>query len=335
MPTNCLVLYSGGLDSILACKVLEEQNIKPIALRFVTPFFGFDLLELGDVEVQRTREKYGIELHVIEISGEYMDMITGPPHGYGRYLNPCIDCKILMIKKAISMMGDYNASFVATGEVLGQRPMSQRKDTLRIIERETGAEGVLLRPLSARFLPGTIVEKNNIVKRRLLPAISGRGRKAQIALAEKYGIIDYPAPAGGCVLADRILSERFRKIFAVWPNFSKMDCVAAQVGRHFLLDNGSWFIAGRNQMENSRLEKLACASDILLRPIEIPGPLCIIRYPGSNQALESGARIAARYSRLPPSMTFNVSARRREDGFHKNFAVDRPATDKELDIWRF
>ena len=334
MPTNCLVLYSGGLDSILACKVLEEQNIKPIALRFVTPFFGFSLLEHADAETRKTREKYDIELHVIEVSAEYMEMITDPPHGYGRYLNPCIDCKILMVKKAVSFMEDYGASLVATGEVLGQRPMSQRRDTLRIIEKESGAEGMLLRPLSARFLPRTIAERKGIVKRELLPAISGRGRKAQIALATKYGITSYPAPAGGCCLADRIISERFRKIFATWPNFSRMDCVAARVGRHFLLDDGSWVIAGRNQAENSRLETLTGASDIQIRPVEIPGPLCLIRYSGSDQAMETAARIAARYSRVPPSKAFKVSATRWKDGFQTEIEVDMPATERELDIWK-
>ncbi len=334
MHTNCLVLYSGGLDSILACRVLEEQNIKPVALRFVTPFFGFSLLEDPGAEARKTRERYGIELHVIEVSAEYMEMLKDPPHGYGRYLNPCIDCKILMVKKALSMMEDFGALFVATGEVLGQRPMSQRRETLRIIERESGAEGLLLRPLSARFLPRTISERKGNVKRELLPAISGRGRKAQIALAAKYGITGYPAPAGGCCLADRIISERFRRLFAARPHVSRMDCVAARIGRHFLLDDGSWIIAGRNQAENARLEKLAGPRDIQLRPLEIPGPFCLVRYAGQDQAMETAARIAAGYSRVPPSESFRVYAWRLEDGLQKHFAVDTPATDRELDIWR-
>ncbi len=335
MPGNCLVLYSGGLDSILVCRILQEQGITPLAVRFITPFFGWSLKGNEEAEADRAYGEYGIRLIVKDISAQYLKMVTSPVHGYGRYMNPCIDCKILMVKTALSMMETYNASFLATGEVLGQRPMSQRRDTLRIIERDSGAEGLLLRPLSARLLPETIVEKKGIVKRNLLPAVSGRGRKVQIALAKKYGITHYPAPAGGCVLADPILSRRFKRIFSIWPSFTLHDCLIARKGRHFLLEDRSWVITGRKQSENIELEKLALPSDVILRPLEVPGPLCILRHACSKRAIETAARIAARYSKASKGQPFKVLARRVEDGFEKTIQVTEPAGDQELDLWRF
>ncbi len=335
MPANCLVLYSGGLDSILACRVLEEQGLNVLAVRFITPFFGWSLKGGEEAEAQRTRRKYGIQLMVRDISGDFLRLVRNPPHGYGRYLNPCIDCKILMVRKALSIMRDTGATFVATGEVLGQRPMSQRRDTLRIIERDSGAEGLLLRPLSARFLPETRAEKQGMIKRRLFPAISGRGRKVQLALAERYGITDFPAPAGGCVLTDPILSGRFKMLFETFPEITANDCVTARTGRHFLIEDKGWVIIGRNERENLRLEGLALPLDVLLRPMDVPGPFCILRYQASKDAVETAARIVARYSRAGGRGGFRVTVKRREDGLSRTLEIDRRATDRELDSWRF
>ncbi len=335
MQTNCLVLFSGGLDSILACKVLEEQGIRPIALQFVSPFFGHELLGSRDTYCEKTGQKYGLEIHLIDITEEFLKMVIDPPHGYGRYLNPCIDCKILMVKKALSVMKDFGATFIATGEVVGQRPMSQRKDTLRIIERQSGAEGLLLRPLSARYLPRTLVEKKGIVRRELLPAISGRGRKQQMKLAGRYNIHGYPAPAGGCVLTDPILSERFKKIFETWPNFTKVDCIAAQTGRHFLLNDKSWVMVGRKHAENLRLESLSLPSDILIKPAQVPGPSCILRYPSSHQAIEIAGSICARYCKHDQRLPFKALILSQCDNLSKTILVKRPATDQELKKWRF
>ncbi|RUM89916.1 MAG: thiamine biosynthesis protein [Thermodesulfatator sp.] len=335
MQANCLVLYSGGLDSILACKVLEEQGIRPIALQCITPFFGYSLKGREHRETQRVMEKYSLELHVVDISQEYLQMVRNPPHGYGRHLNPCIDCKIIMVKKAISLMDKFSASFVASGEVLGQRPMSQRRDALRIIERDSGAAGLLLRPLSAGFLPETHPERNGLVDRNKLPGISGRGRKIQMALAQRYGIRDFPAPAGGCVLADPILSARFRKIFETWPGFTVADCLIARTGRHFLLEDKSWVIVGRNQKENIRLEKLAGPEDILLRPVDIPGPVCLVRYIASDKALDITARICARYSKGKGTEKLRIKASRQKDDLEKILLANAPCPDMELETWRF
>ncbi len=334
MRTNCLILYSGGLDSILACKVIEEQGIRPVAIQFTSPFFGFELKRKGHIE--KVRQKYGIELYLVDLSDEYLRMVVNPPHGYGRYLNPCIDCKILMVKKALSLMKEFEASFIATGEVLGQRPMSQRKDTLWIIERDSGAQGKLLRPLSARFLPETPMEKEGLVNRDLLPAISGRSRKLQMTLAKRFKITDYPAPAGGCVLADPILSRRFKRIFETWPDFSKTDCISAQTGRHFLIEETGWVMVGRNQAENMKLERLALPGDLLVRPKEVPGPICIVRYSCSDKAVEIAGRICARYSKkLQDKGQFKVLVQRIDGGPKRIINIGEPATDSELDEWRF
>ncbi len=337
MQTNCLVLFSGGLDSILACKVLEEQGIRPIALRFITPFFGLNLYDedKAGAEAEKAMEKYGIEMQVIDISLEYLAMVPNPPHGYGRHLNPCIDCKILMVKKAISMLDHFNASFVATGEVLGQRPMSQRRDTLRIIERDSSAHGLLLRPLSARFLPETIPERQGIINRELLPSISGRSRKAQIALAKQYKIKDYPAPAGGCVLADKIIANRFRKIFTQWPDFTAEDCILAQVGRHFLLQDMSWLTVGRNQDENARLQHITLDSDIQIRLVDNPGPYSVIRYLKTRDALEQAVQLIARYCRHGRGQAMKFLATCSETGLKTSISTEHPLTDWQIDAMRF
>ncbi len=310
MQRSCLVLFSGGLDSILACKVLQEQGIHVIGVKFITPFFSYHLRDEKEGQGYREQvlQKYGIRLEIVDITEEYLKMVTRPSHGYGRYLNPCIDCKILMVKKAISLMESYGASFLATGEVLGQRPMSQRRDTLRIIERDSGAEGLLLRPLSAQSLRETIPETQGVVDRLLLPAITGRSRKEQIRLAERFGIKDYPAPAGGCVLADPILSKRFRRVFERWPDFTAKECVLAQTGRHFLLPGGSWLVVGRNKAENVTLESLLEKGDIVLKARECAGPLCILRRVGAREDVKLSAAICARYAKKKePPITIGVA----------------------------
>ncbi len=267
-----LVLFSGGLDSILACKVLQEQSVRVIALKFITPFFGYDLKKREEAARARLFDKYGIDVRIIDITEPYLSMLKKPAHGYGRYFNPCIDCKILMIRKAVEMLDRFDAQFVATGEVLGQRPMSQRRDAMRIIERDSGADGVLLRPLCAKHLPLTPMEEKGLVDRSRLLNLAGRGRKEQMALAERYGIRDYPTPAGGCVLADPIPSERLKKMFDLWPDITANDCLLAQTGRHFLLPDGSLLVVGRKKEENIKMSSLKQAGDILINATHGPGP---------------------------------------------------------------
>jgi len=296
--STCLVLYSGGLDSSLACKILQEQGIHVIALYFITPFFGYKLKGREKILEKKVLADQGIEFKEIDISDAYLKMVKNPEHGYGKYINPCIDCKILMVRKAMKMLGEFNASFVATGEILGQRPMSQRRDALRIIERDSGVDGLLLRPLSALHLRPTDVENKGLVDRSRLLGLTGRGRKDQIALAVKYGIKEYPAPAGGCVLADPILSRRFKRMFELWPEFDVNDCVLAQMGKHFLLPDRSWLVIGRDERENAKIVSMIGEGDIRLDLTADPGPTGLWRKIYSEVNADLAASILCRYTRV-------------------------------------
>ncbi len=281
-----MVLYSGGLDSILACRVLQEQGIRVQAVKFVTPFFGHEAAENTTRYIRRVREKYGIDLVVIDITDDYLPMLRNPPHGYGKNFNPCIDCKILMVHKTLELMPQFGADFIATGEVIGQRPMSQRKDTLNCITNESRAKGLLLRPLSAQSLKPTIPEERGWISRDRLPHISGRGRKVQMELAEKFGITDYPTPGGGCRLADPILGKRLKRYFETWPHMDGNDCRLAVTGRQFMLPGGWWFVIGRDAGENATLSSLKKETDFFLDSLDAPAPSGILRIPGQSRKIQ-------------------------------------------------
>ncbi len=340
MQVNCLVLFSGGLDSIIACKLLQEQGLGVTALMFITPFFGYKHKGREAKKQERIRADYGIEARIIDISDEYLKMVANPPHGYGRYMNPCVDCKILMVKKALELLDTFHASFVASGEVLGQRPMSQRRDTLQVIEKESGAKGMLLRPLSALYLPETLPERQGLVDRSRLLGLSGRGRKAQMALAASFDIKDYPTPAGGCVLADPILSERFKRIFAFGSGFNVNDCLLAQVGRHFRLPDGSWLVVGRNRIENQRITSLLSPGDIRLEMKSLSGPTALWRpVDGILEEASLATGILYRYVRenKGPSevVLTGPMASRQSHTRQKILVVDGPIASDLLEKFRF
>jgi len=213
MQITALALYSGGLDSTLACRVVAEQGIKVVAVKFVTPFFGYDLLLRKEDYIRTTKERSGIDVLLKDVTIPYLELLKKPAHGFGKYFNPCIDCKIFLLSEAKKMMPKLGASFLVTGEVVGQRPMSQRRDTLRVIERDSGCEGILVRPLCAKNLEPTQAERDGLIDREQLYAFSGRNRTPQMKLADQFGINDYPSPAGGCILADPILSARIQEYY--------------------------------------------------------------------------------------------------------------------------
>jgi len=314
-PITALALFSGGLDSILACRVVAQQGIRVVAVKFVTPFFGYELLAGREAYSAEIFNKYGIEVMLVDLSEGYLELLHNPQHGFGKNFNPCIDCKILMLSRAKEMMVPLGASFLITGEVLGQRPMSQRRHTLRVIERDSGADRLLLRPLSAKLMPETEAEVQGWIDRDKLLAMSGRGRSQQIALAREFGIVDFPSPAGGCILADPILSRRIARIyqgkFIVRPaDITVADVCLLLVGRQFLLPGGGgWLILGRNEQENARLVTMATADDaVLVMPVR-PGPTAILRRtPGPQvsdddheaqwqEALQLAASLVVRFGR--------------------------------------
>lgn len=307
---KALSLFSGGLDSILATRVVMEQGVEVTAIKFVTPFFGYDILSDIEGYSRDIYQKYGINVQVEDISEGYLEMLRNPDYGYGKNFNPCVDCKIYMLNRAKEMLGEYGASFLISGEVLGQRPMSQRRDTLNIISRDSGSRPILLRPLCAKLMPPTIPEEKGWVDRDRLYNFSGRGRSNQLALAKEFGITDFPAPAGGCILADPILSRRIENFYndgfvVRFRDMTVTDILLLLVGRQFQLPGGGWLIVGRIEKENDKLEAIAEPGDILFDMEQRPGPIALLRKADSfytdNATLERdlgyGAAMVVRYGK--------------------------------------
>ncbi len=294
--TSAIALYSGGLDSILACRVLARQGIRVVAVKFVTPFFGYELLSQPSYP-QEVLAKYGIHVVLSDVSDDYLTLLRAPAHGYGKHFNPCLDCKIFMMTKAREMMAEFDASFLISGEVVGQRPMSQRRDAMRVVERDSGCDGILLRPLCAQHLNPTKPELTGLVDRQMLCAFAGRGRSPQIALARELGITDYPSPAGGCVLTDPIISQRLKRYYGEHATIRVADMRLSTVGRHFTLPGGGWLVMGRKEEENQAVLDLAEPLDLTLKLVDRPGPAALLRNLRLGEDLELAAGLVARYGK--------------------------------------
>ncbi len=273
------------------------QGIHVVGLHFITPFFGYEIKERETSYLDGMQKEYGIEARVLDVGEEYLQIVRSPRHGYGKNFNPCVDCKVFLFSKAKEVLEKEKADFLVTGEVLGQRPMSQRRDTLRIVERDSRTDGLLLRPLSAKNLKPTQPEILGIVDRGKLLGLSGRGRKPQMRLAEEFGIKNYPTPAGGCVLTDPILATRIRNFFSQHPAIRVNEVLLLQVGRHFHLPDEGWLIVGRDEEENNKLEALGEMEDLFLKIDGIPGPIGLLRGEGSPGQIAQAAAILIRYSK--------------------------------------
>jgi len=292
LKTKAIALFSGGLDSILAFKVIAEQGIDVRGITFSTPFFGSE-------KARAAARRVGLPLTEIDITEEHLRMLRSPRYGYGKNLNPCIDCHTLMLKIAGQRMEQEEADFVLTGEVLGQRPMSQGKQSLYVVAKNAGYPDRILRPLSAKLLPETEPERSGKVNRDRLGDIQGRGRKRQMEMAAHYGVTSYPAPAGGCLLTDPIFSHRLRDLFNRHPDHRVRDIELLKVGRHFRLSETTKAVVGRNAMDNETIERLAEAGDALIRIASFPGPTVLIPGGGDDETRHLAGRICARYSDAP------------------------------------
>ncbi|MFC1670389.1 tRNA 4-thiouridine(8) synthase ThiI [Spirochaetota bacterium] len=270
-----IVLYSGGLDSLLAAKILIEQGIEVIGFHCILPFVApdFDPQELKSSIIAKQN---GIELSFYRCDRDYLEMVKNPPHGYGKNLNPCIDCKIFFIKKAIELMKETGADFIATGEVVGQRPMSQMKDTLNHIVNETELKGRLLRPLSAKLLKPTVVEENGIVIREKLFDINGRSRKMQMELAEKYNIEEFSSPAGGCFFTDAFISKRVKDLLDNHEDYTPADLYFITIGRNFRISPRTKIIVSRNEEESNNLKKYMDMANYFFEP-NFSGPNVFVK----------------------------------------------------------
>ncbi len=295
--TKAIGLLSGGLDSTIAVKLLLDQGIQVTAFNLVTPFCTCTRKGCQH-EASRVATEFGIPIKVVSGGRDYIQMVKNPKHGYGRNMNPCIDCRIFMFRLAKDYMHEIGASFLFTGEVLGQRPMSQRVKAMELIEREAGLEGLILRPLSAQFLPPTIPENEGWVNRDVLLALRGRSRRAQMDLAATYAIRDYPCPAGGCRLTNPQFAKRVRDAFA-HDEDSVRDMMLLRYGRHFRLKSEAKVIVGRNEEENRLLTGLAGGRDLILEPVSIPGPTVVLRDADVQGDINTAAALCARYSDAP------------------------------------
>ena len=287
-----IALFSGGLDSILSARLLMEQGLSIKCLHFHSPFFG------SPRRVDHWRKAYGLDIDSVDVSQEYVEMLCqGPVHGFGSAMNPCVDCKILMMRRAKSLMQDYGASFIASGEVLGQRPMSQRRDTLHIILRDAEVRGILVRPLCAQHLDATQAEISGLIDRTRLLGFNGRGRKDQLSLARAYGIEEIPTPGGGCKLTEKENTRRFWPVLRRLSHPTANDFRLADIGRQFW-HNSCWLSIGRHQQDNESYASVLDKDDVLLKVIGFPGPLAVAKggKRWSGQDMRLAASLAASYS---------------------------------------
>ncbi|HID55014.1 TPA: hypothetical protein EYP37_00675 [Candidatus Poribacteria bacterium] len=325
---KALALLSGGLDSTLAIKVVQEQGVEVEAVNFITPFCTCTskrMLKAGCLASKLAAERLGVKLTIFNVGTEFLQVVKNPKHGYGRGMNPCLDCRILMFRKARDHMQEIGASFLVTGEVLGERPMSQRLEAMRLIEKEAGLEGLILRPLSAKLLPPSIPERMGWVDRSRLLAIKGRSRKPQMHLAEQLGIKDYPCPAGGCLLTDPGFARRIRDLIEYQPDFNLGDVRLLKVGRHFRINPKAKLVVGRNHEENLKLRAFLRQGDILFEPSDVKGPLALGRGRFDPDELRLCAEIVARYSDVEGNSARVIC---RKDEKEILFTVS-PLTDEE------
>lgn len=285
-------LFSGGLDSSLAVKVIAELGFDVIAFHFCHPF------ETGGAErtfeLAEAAQRLGSRLRSEPAGDEYLELIRSPKYGYGKAMNPCIDCHAYMLRRAAALAERCGAAFVFTGEVLGSRPMSQRREALDIVEAESGLSGRLLRPLSAKLLPPTEMEASGLVDRERLYGIKGRSRKRQIELAAEFGITDYPTPAGGCLLTEVGYSAKLKDAFGHGET-GPSDISLLRVGRHFRLPDGGKAIIGRDETENGLIEARLSSGDLRLEVKNVGSPVTLLRNAGPGD-LEPAAALTVRYS---------------------------------------
>lgn len=289
---KALALLSGGLDSALAVKLVKEQGINVVAVNFTSPFC---LCGKGGCGAAGIAKQLQISLKTVRLGKDFLQILKKPKFGYGRNMNPCIDCRILMFTKAKRYAQKVGASFLFTGEVLDERPMSQHRKALDIIDTEAKLRGKILRPLSARLLPETEAEKQGWIEREKLLEIEGRSRKKQIELAEKFNITDYPCPAGGCLLTYKEFAAKVRDLIEHNENLEMRDISLLKIGRHFRL-NKNKIIVGRNKDENRRLLTLKDDDEYIFEVPDCGSPITLLQGSKIKETIETAAALTARYS---------------------------------------
>jgi len=327
---KAIALISGGLDSILAARLVQEQGIEVIGL-----YFSIPSCVRSEKVTRRPLPEYlsslGLQLKQLSISDEFLDIINNPRHGYGSDLKPCIDCKILMLRKARELMPALDVGFVVTGEVLGQRPMSQHRQALELIERESGLEGLVLRPLSAKLLKETIPERQGWVKRQDLLAFCGRTRRPQMDLAKVLNIENYPNPAGGCLLTDPQFSKRIRDLLE-HEGLSIPNIELLKIGRHFRIADDTRLVVGRDEGENEKLANLAQDSDYLFMPSEVAGPTALGRGIFNQDLSRLACAITCRYCDLDRKRETEIVYSKKSDVQSKTFLTSALKDEQIADL---
>ncbi len=296
MNKKALALLSGGLDSILAAKLVLEQGIEVEAINFLTIFCTCTHKGCQHAATQAAKT-LNIPLKILNITEEYLEVIKNPKHGYGSNMNPCIDCRIFIFKKAKDYMKEVGASFIVTGEVLGERPMSQRRDAILLIEKEAGLKSLIVRPLSAKLFEPTIPEKEGVIDRDKMLDISGRSRKPQIAMAKEFGINDYPCPAGGCLLTDPGFAKRMKDLLK-HDALTLDNARLLKFGRHFRLSEDTKLVVGRDEEDNNALQSLVLPSDTVFKLKNHQGPISILRGNHSNAFIERAAFVSTFHTKF-------------------------------------
>ncbi|HNZ64988.1 MAG TPA: tRNA 4-thiouridine(8) synthase ThiI [Smithella sp.] len=295
---KAIALFSGGLDSILAAELIRRQNIDVLCLSFTTPFFDAQ-------KALAASRQINLPLEIQDITSEHLQMLKAPRYGYGKNMNPCIDCHALMLHIAGRRMQETGRDFILTGEVLGQRPMSQNKQSLYVVAKNSGYQDYILRPLSAILLDPIKAEREKLVDRSKMLAIQGRGRKQQMQLATDFGIVHYAPPAGGCLLTDPIFSRRLRDLLAHQAAPDIRDYELLKYGRHFRISDRCKIIVGRNRADNEALKKLIAPGDLIFNMAHFPGPLVLVPNGAESDKIIASA-LCVRYSDAPPDVQADV-----------------------------
>ncbi|WP_194192496.1 tRNA 4-thiouridine(8) synthase ThiI [Clostridium chrysemydis] len=320
--TRALAMVSGGLDSILAAKLIKDQGIEVIGICFRSYFFN-------EENAKRMTKQIDIPLEVVDFSKEHFEMVKSPKHGWGKNMNPCIDCHAMMMRYSGELLKRFDADFIITGEVLNQRPMSQNKQALNKVKSESGFSDIILRPLCAKNLEETQMEKDGLVDREKLLNISGRSRKPQIELAEKWNIVDYPSPAGGCRLTEPNFAHRLREVVDRQGDATPKEIELLRYGRHFITPNGSKIIVSRTKDEGDIIKTLLDENDTVFYPVSHNGAMAIATGELNEDDIKLALKIVGRYSKGKDLDEVEISYGK----FGKVFdgtAKEKPASEEEI-----
>ncbi|MBU5314958.1 tRNA 4-thiouridine(8) synthase ThiI [Clostridium bornimense] len=321
--TRALAMLSGGLDSILAAKLIKDQGIEVIGITYKSYFFN-------EENARRMVKQIDIPLEVVDFSDEHFELVKNPKHGYGKNMNPCIDCHAMMMRYSGELLKKFEADFIITGEVINQRPMSQNAGALNTVKKESGFSDKILRPLCAKLLPPTEMEESGLVDREKLMNINGRSRKVQIELAEKWNIKDYPSPAGGCKLTEPGYSKRLRDLLDNNDDITPRDMELLRYGRRFRVSKNTVIISARTKDESDLIKPILNSNDTGFVVDKYTGSMVVLVGEATEEGIKLAASIAARYSKGKDEENVTVRYGNVTKPYN-GIANVKPATDKELE----